>query len=195
LPDDPEQLRRLPGIGPYTVAALSSIAFHRDAAALDTNVRRVVGRLVFGYPAPDAAIARAAAELLPPGRSADWNQALMDFGSLQCTSARPACQICPLADVCAAAPVSDKRSVDRRVAESPEPYLGSRRFYRGRVVAVLRDLKSDETIPLAGLLALLKDEPAADDEAWLRGLVANLARDGLARIIDDAGSVRVGPPQ
>src|SRR5262249_26818104 len=101
LPSDPEALRRLPGIGPYTLGAIRSLVFHEDEPALDTNVRRVVGRLAFGHAAGAVDLARAARELVPAGRSADWNQALMDFGSIQCTASNPACLICPLRDRCA----------------------------------------------------------------------------------------------
>ena len=83
----PEDLRALPGVGPYTAAAVASFAFGAQVAAVDTNVRRVAERL--GRGAPDA--------LVPPGRAADWNQAAMELGATVCTARTPRCGACPVA--------------------------------------------------------------------------------------------------
>jgi A/G-specific adenine glycosylase len=106
LPDDAEALRALPGIGRYTAGAVLSFAYGRDTAVLDTNVRRVLGRVFFG---PRRA-ARVRGEktywdlaeaLVPPGRAYDFNQALMDFGATWCTPRRPRCLPCPMKGFCA----------------------------------------------------------------------------------------------
>jgi A/G-specific adenine glycosylase len=107
LPTTSGELRRLPGIGPYTAAAIAAIAFGRDEIAVDGNLRRVIARL-FDLDAPlgsaeaEQAIAGAAARLLPPGRAGDFNQALMDLGALICTPANPECPSCPLQAECLA---------------------------------------------------------------------------------------------
>jgi A/G-specific adenine glycosylase len=109
LPDDGHALRALPGIGRYTAGAMLSFAFGRDAAVLDTNVRRVLGRVFFGPRRlrrlrGDARLWALAESLVPRGRGYDFNQALMDFGATWCTARRPRCAPCPLRRVCATFP-------------------------------------------------------------------------------------------
>jgi len=98
----PRPLTALPGVGPYTAAAVASFAWDEQVAAVDTNVRRVVGRWEATAHAPRALAERAAA-LLPRGRAADWNQAMMELGATVCTARRPACARCPVAGWCAGA--------------------------------------------------------------------------------------------
>ncbi|HEX5417073.1 MAG TPA: A/G-specific adenine glycosylase [Chloroflexota bacterium] len=190
LPADAEALQRLPGVGPYTRTALQSFAFGEDVATIDTNVRRVVGRLVFGGDASHSAVERAATNLVPAGRSSDWNQALMDFGSLQCTASNPACLVCPLRVLCAARENPAPRA-PRKVAETAEPWIGSRRYLRGQIVARVRQLPPGGTIPLADLRDLLPD---FDGEARLLELARSLAAHGLVRVIDDDEGARIGAP-
>lgn len=106
LPRDGERLRRLPGIGRYTAGAILSFAYGHDEAVLDTNVRRVLGRVFLG----PRRLARLrgervfwelAARLVPRGRGYDFNQALMDFGATWCTARRPRCLPCPMRTFCA----------------------------------------------------------------------------------------------
>src|SRR4051794_35108909 len=82
LPADRATLLQLPGVGPYTAGAILSLAFGQDEPAMDTNVRRVIGRHQ-GDERP-ASVAAAAARLVPAGRASDWNQALMDLGATIC---------------------------------------------------------------------------------------------------------------
>jgi len=113
LPDDAERLRALPGIGRYTAGAILSFAYGRDVPILDTNVRRVLGRVFLG----PWRLARArgdkifwdlAASLLPAGRAYDFNQALMDFGATWCTPRKPRCSSCPMRALCATCRSSSK---------------------------------------------------------------------------------------
>ncbi|KJS01259.1 MAG: hypothetical protein VR65_09475 [Desulfobulbaceae bacterium BRH_c16a] len=107
VPCDYDQLRSLPGIGPYTAAAVASVAGNRDVPVIDANVMRVYARL-FDISLPiksrevQQRITRIAGELLPHGRARVFNQALMDLGGLVCTPKTPRCEICPLASTCAA---------------------------------------------------------------------------------------------
>src|SRR5690606_6894546 len=108
LPRDPDALLALPGVGPFTAAIVRTFGFGDDAAAVDTNIVRVIGRVVFGdlQPAketPPAAITAMAERLLPPGRSAEWNPALMDYGARVCLP-NPRCEDCVVASLCAARP-------------------------------------------------------------------------------------------
>ncbi|MGH7268363.1 MAG: A/G-specific adenine glycosylase [Candidatus Rokuibacteriota bacterium] len=107
LPDDDRALRALRGIGRYTAGAVRSFAFGRRAPILDTNVRRVLGRVFHGQDgrrlAP-AGLWRLAEELLPRRRVYDFNQALMDFGATWCTARKPLCLPCPLRRFCRSYP-------------------------------------------------------------------------------------------
>ena len=107
LPSDPAQLERLPGVGRYTAAAVASMAFGVDVAALDGNIRRVLAR-VFNVDLParspqgEARLLSLANENLPVGQAGDYNQALMDLGSSICTPRSPLCAVCPLTELCQA---------------------------------------------------------------------------------------------
>jgi len=109
LPEDEPALRRLPGIGRYTAGAIRAFAYGQHAAVLDTNVRRVLGRVFLG----PRRLARVRGEkawwdlagaLVPRGRAYDFNQALMDFGATWCTPRRPRCAPCPMRDDCRSYP-------------------------------------------------------------------------------------------
>jgi len=107
LPATLEELLALPGIGEYTAGAILSIAFGQDVPAIDANAARVLCRL-FDLPLNTATAAakrvlrRHAQELLPPGRAAEFNQALMELGSTLCRAKAPQCAACPLAPFCQA---------------------------------------------------------------------------------------------
>jgi A/G-specific adenine glycosylase len=114
----PEDLRSLPGVGPYTAAAVGSFAFGRQELAVDTNVRRVWRRL--GVPLS-----------APPGRAAELNQATMELGALVCRARAPRCGACPVAAWCPGpeAPAARRARTER--------FEDSSRWARGRVVASL----------------------------------------------------------
>src|SRR3954469_7143905 len=120
----PADLRTLPGVGPYTAAAVASFAFGAQVAAVDTNAMRVAERL--GRGTPEA--------LLAPGRAAEWNQAAMELGATLCTARAPRCDACPVAAWCASAGAAAAPSASRRGAERFED---SNRWVRGRIVAAL----------------------------------------------------------
>lgn len=118
-------LRALPGVGPYTAAAIASMAFGEPVPAVDTNLRRVLGRWV-GEPLDGSRLAATASDLVaePAG---DWNQALMDLGATTCRPANPQCDRCPVSEWCA----------DPTVYEAPprqSTFEGSRRQLRGALV-------------------------------------------------------------
>lgn len=107
VPCEYDRLRSLPGIGPYTAAAIASVAGNRDVAVVDANVIRVYSRLFdIGLPVKSRevrqSIAGIAGELLPHGRARAFNQALMDLGGLVCTPKTPRCEGCPIASSCMA---------------------------------------------------------------------------------------------
>ena len=194
FPDDPADLKKLPGIGAYTAGAIAAFAHERDVAFLDTNMRRVVSRVIFGSEsARESDAIEAASALVPPGHGWTWNQALIEFGALQCTARRPACIICPLRDDCAAYPtmqVALQRKSSRTLQAKSEPFESTSRFYRGRIVEALRALPADEAtgIPLAELGPRVREGFTSDDLPWLRDLIDGLERDGLALVAEDSPS-------
>jgi A/G-specific adenine glycosylase len=107
FPAEPAELRQLPGIGRYTAGAIASIAFDLRAAILEANTVRLLSRLIAYRGNPHSATGQAplwcvAEEILPQKGVADFNQALMELGSLICTPSEPKCVECPLSSVCAA---------------------------------------------------------------------------------------------
>lgn len=107
FPSTLEGIRSLQGVGDYTAAAVASIAFDVDAAAVDGNVYRVLSRY-YGVATPintpqgKRDFTQLASSLLPAGKAGTFNQALMDFGAIQCTPRSPRCVICPLVETCEA---------------------------------------------------------------------------------------------
>jgi A/G-specific adenine glycosylase len=172
-------LRILPGVGSYTAAAVASFAFGQRHAVLDTNVRRVLARLVRGEELPprsaSAAEVRLAESLLPaaPGRAARWSVAVMELGALVCTAARPDCASCPVARRCAWRRAGSPAGPSRPAAQR---YLGSDRECRGRLLDVLRQAAGP--VPAARLDAAWPDR--AQRTRALDGLVA----DGLAEAVE-----------
>ena len=174
VPSSAEELLTLPGVGSYTAAAVASFAFGHRHAVLDTNVRRVLARLVTGAslpaPASTAAERQLAQSFLPEdGRqAARWSVGLMELGALVCTAARPRCGECPLAADCTWLRLGRPASPARRPAPA---YPGSDRQCRGRLLAALR--ASAEPVP-PGILAAAWQDPAQ----YTRSL-ASLIADGL----------------
>ncbi len=200
LPTDPGALRALPGVGEYTANALACFALGQQTAVVDTNVRRVLGR-VFHWPSTpsDRESADTARHVLPEGQAWSWNQALMDLGATVCTSRRPTCLLCPLRELCRAAGAFEAEPAviaEGRAAYRPktERFEGSSRYYRGRVVAHLRGLATGESCGVDDLGAAVKADYADADAAWLRGLLEGLARDGLVALHGEGDGARVSLP-
>lgn len=100
FPSNAKELRNLPGIGAYTSAAIGAIAFREQAAAIDTNVQRVIARL-YGLSAPSRAeLEQRMLALLPADQPGDFTQAMMDLGATICRPRKPTCTVCPLRDDC-----------------------------------------------------------------------------------------------
>jgi A/G-specific adenine glycosylase len=141
VPASHADLLGLPGIGRYTAAAVCSFAFGQRHAVLDTNVRRVLARLITGTQFPPAqpsvAEIRLAESLLPadPGVASRWSVALMELGALVCTAARPHCAQCPVAPDCAWRLSGQPPAVARPRGQR---YAGTDRHCRGALLAVLR---------------------------------------------------------
>lgn len=199
IPSNPEELEKLPGIGPYTAGAVACFAYERDAAFLDTNMRRVLHRYFCGLKATTAAtdreLLRIAGELVPPKRGWRWNQALMETGALVCTARRPRCEACPLRPGCRAR--TEATSTGWPEPERTIParrYEDTNRYYRGRVLAELREISHEgkEGIALRELGRRIRQDFDEGDPFWLHAAVESLCKDGLARV--DSGPRAAGAP-
>ncbi|HUZ54883.1 MAG TPA: A/G-specific adenine glycosylase [Streptosporangiaceae bacterium] len=182
VPASISDLLVLPGVGAYTAAAVASFAFGQRHPVLDTNVRRVLARLVTGTePAgrSSASVAEIALaeSLLPPAgerRAATWSVAVMELGALICTAARPACDLCPVATACA------WRQSGMPPAAKPRPaqrYEGSDRQCRGALLAVLRSAPGP--VPAATL------DHCWPEPAQRQRVLGGLLADGLAQAYGD----------
>lgn len=185
IPDRMDELRRLPGVGEYTAAAVASFAFGQRQVVLDTNVRRLLARAVLGSAQPTRSGSdewAAAEELLPRTRhrAAGWAAASMEVGALLCTARTPKCQRCPLRRRCAW--VARGRPEPSEPAARPQPYQGTDRQCRGVILALLRDQDTAETVEA---LAAWPDREQAERA------VASLVSDGLAST-DAAGRLTLG---
>ena len=201
MPRSTDALRALPGIGPYTAAAIRAFAFDLDDAPIDTNVRRIVHRMFYGAEYPPRAsaqvLAARALEIVPAGMAHDWNSALMDLGATICGARAPKCGQCPVAGVCAAAPIDANRlERERREHAKPMPparairFESTARYARGRIVDRLRELAAGERISLLDLhrdVQPLVPSRSIDDIA---ALVCALGRDGVLALYEDGVSLR-----
>jgi A/G-specific adenine glycosylase len=171
FPDVEAGLAALPGVGPYTAAAIAAIAFDRPANVVDGNVERVMARLFAvetPLPAAKPELRRLAATLVADDRPGDWAQALMDLGATLCTPAAPACDRCPAARACRARAGGAPQGYPRREAKADRPRRHGAAFVLtsgGDVALVRRPPKG----LLGGMLALptseWRDAPWTDAEA------------------------------
>ncbi len=195
FPDDVDRLRALPGIGPYTAAAIAAIAFGRPVVPIDGNVERVVAR-VFAIaeplPAAKPAIAAGAASLgtdpLAQARPSDFVQALFDLGATICTPANPACALCPWRPDCAGHAAGIAGELPRKAPKKLRPLRHGAHFWltdaQGRVLLRRR--------PPSGLLGGMTELPGTPwrAEPWSAGQA--LAHAPLPAEWRPAGEVRHG---
>ncbi|HXZ75798.1 MAG TPA: A/G-specific adenine glycosylase, partial [Streptosporangiaceae bacterium] len=183
VPAELDALLALPGVGSYTAAAVASFAFGQRHAVLDTNVRRVLARLVAGQPMPAAASSaaerRLAESLLPaePAVAARWSVAVMELGALVCTAASPRCGTCPVARDCAWLAAGRPSEPAEAARRRTQRYDGTDRQCRGRLLAVLRE--AGDPVSRAGF------EAAWPGQAQLDRALDGLVADGLVDPLPD----------
>jgi len=176
FPDTEQGLRALPGIGPYTAAAIAAIAFGCRTMPVDGNIERVASRLFAveeALPQAKPSIQKLAATLLAESRAGDTAQALMDLGSSICTPKKPACSLCPLNAGCAARARGDAETFPRKAPKKAGALRQGAAFVvrRGDEILV-------RTRPEKGLLGGMTEVPgslwrvAQQDEAALNGAPA-----------------------
>ncbi|HEV7605296.1 MAG TPA: hypothetical protein VGO15_10040 [Candidatus Limnocylindrales bacterium] len=198
VPADLVALESLPGVGPYTARAVGAIAFGMAVGAVDTNVRRVLGRIVAGDTGRlgAAELQRLADGAVPSDRSGAWNHALMDLGATLCRPREPLCDACPARALCryAQAPAVARTAGDRvgkapragtgpaMAREIPAPFRSTSRWLRGRILDRLRELADDEWL-------ILGDAIGGHDLGAVTTAGHALARDGLLEL--DAAALPV----
>jgi A/G-specific adenine glycosylase len=164
FPRDEAALLELPGIGPYTAAAIASIAFGDKATPVDGNVERVVARLFAietPLPAAKSELKRQASTMTPDRRAGDFAQAMMDLGATICTPNRPSCLVCPVQRHCVAHAKGIEASLPNKAAKALRP------IRQGIAFVVLRE---DGYVllrrrPDAGLLGGMMEVPSTDWDA------------------------------
>jgi len=162
VPDEPQALAALKGVGPYTAGAILSIAYNRPEPAVDGNVMRVLSRLFLiqdsvSEPATRRGMEDLARRLIPPGKAANFNQALMELGALICTPTQPRCDHCPVTRWCLARREGVAAQLPvKTAARAPRPVdmVAAVIRHQGRVLIVRR--------PSEGLLGGLWEFPAGE---------------------------------
>jgi len=192
FPDTEPALRELPGVGPYTAAAIAAIAFDRRAVVVDGNVERVIARLYcLEKPLPDCKpeIRALADALTPDRRPGDYAQAVMDLGATVCTVASPKCVLCPWSTDCAGK--STARDLPRRWPKKAKPLRRGAAFWvvRGDGAVLLRRR------PPRGLLGGMMEVPSTEWREGPAGDPAAAAAEsplplGSARVLE--GTIRHG---
>ncbi|GCE21001.1 A/G-specific adenine glycosylase [Dictyobacter kobayashii] len=204
IPDTIDELLKLKGVGRYTAGAIACFAYHKQVATVDTNIRRVLHRAFLGLEHPDpkandAQMLTLAEQVLPIGHAYNWNQALMDMGATICTSGNPLCGDCPLQQQCVAYTDMSQYSLFpsgtvlrqlRKVAEKKagyqaKPFTSTNRYFRGRIVDLLRSTPARQRIPLATLGPQIKPEFCEQDHDWLKKIIDGLVKDGLLDANED----------
>jgi A/G-specific adenine glycosylase len=206
VPNSVEKLLALPGIGSYTANAIAAFAYRQHVVVLDVNIRRVYSRWMRQMPSTIALcsedeIATFARAIVPPNRSSDWHQAVMDIGAMFCTARAPKCTVCPVQDICASAGQMEAKTPTKRLEPSfrGEPH----RIWRGRIVDILRSLANGTEISASDVLARLlapkaiqapmnqemvfqqpRAEKLLDDEAkeWFARLLTKLEHEKMISI-------------
>jgi A/G-specific adenine glycosylase len=175
VPVEVALLRRLPGVGPYSAAAVASIAGGVAVAALDVNVRRIVARVSSGADPTSADVDAIAASWVDRSDPGAWNQALMDLGREHCRAV-PRCDGCPLERWCAFR-LAGGAIAATTVARRQPRFDGSMRQVRGRIVGVLRERPRATTSALSVWTGVPRDRVAIALDALVRdGIVARHGR-------------------
>lgn len=187
IPQNEEEWLRFKGIGPYTAAALTVFSLHQPATPIDTNIRRVLARVMLGIPFPDKEADHSLKtvfknHLLRGKRFFDLPQALFDLATMICTK-KPACAICPLRISCKSAPaflagtILTPKAMHKKVKETKhrnKPYPD--RIYRGRILTQVRT--HPKGISPRRLGVLIDQEYESDrDEEWLLRMIDRLIHD------------------
>jgi A/G-specific adenine glycosylase len=199
-PQTEEELLELPGIGRYTARAILSFAFGQHTAVVDTNVKRVLRRVIDGKEAAEQPTYSErewfvfADQILPPEQADPWNQLVMDLGALVCTARGPQCEKCPVKEQCAAQQKADQLgfstyrefllSLPKAAKNSAKPktrFEDTDRFFRGRIMDTLRQAATTRQ----QLWQVMQDEYGLADQVRFETLLTKLAAEGLIQLSEE----------
>jgi A/G-specific adenine glycosylase len=196
VPDAVEALMTLPGVGPYTARAVAAIAFGVPVGAVDTNVRRVLGRVATGDPQTlgGAELQALADAVVPPERAGDWTHALMDLGAGPCGSRDPRCDACPAQPWCRFAAEAAPRlrtparagpgakASARRPVSASAPFASTNRWLRGRIIARAREAEDGTWV--------CYDEPVGSHSGRaVREAVLTLGHEGMLEVRESPAGI------
>jgi A/G-specific adenine glycosylase len=183
FPADATALAALAGVGPYTAAAIASIAFGQRAAPVDGNIERVVARLfavAAPLPAAKPEVRRLAESLTPAERPGDFAQAMMDLGAMICTPLRPACALCPWNGVCEAHRLGLAETYPRKTPKAEGRLRRGAAFWVERADGAVLV----RTRPLRGLLAGMTEVPTSE---WTHDFDAAAVLSAAPRVTNGKG--------
>lgn len=185
LPSSVDKLLELPGIGPYTAGAIACFAFGQDVAFIDTNIRRVLHRVLVGPDLPartvsDREMAALATQMVPVGSGYAWNQALMELGATICRARVAECLHCPLRDVCKSAGQITvlATQVGTRRGAPAQRFEETARYARGRIIATLSTHEGDG-LSVAELAAHIRGSDSEVEREWVEAQLPRLLTEGL----------------
>ncbi len=186
IPNNLTLLQELPGIGPYTASAVASFAFNADVPVIDVNIKRILERYFSPPPEKpkqyDLTLRNLEEKSLPKGQSSVWHNALMDFGSLCCTAKNPSCDKCPLQSQCTFTaelrrlPPEQRAHLFATKKKKIVPFIGSTRYYRGKILALLRE---QHTLSITALQNYMQTTYQLTDPVFLDHLLKGLEKEGL----------------
>jgi len=185
VPHTEDEWRALPGVGPYTAAAIAGFANRKRTIAIDTNVRRVTGRVFCGIPFPQLKdtdhILRVLRTVLPKrGKYWEIPAAFMDLGSSVCRSAAPHCQVCPLRVDCKARQKFERGTQHVPLTKTSERIHRNKKYpdriYRGRILSLVCKAPCVKRKIGARIDDTYDDE---NDAEWIERMIARLVRDKL----------------
>jgi len=173
FPEDEEKLLLLPGIGPYTAAAVLSFAFNKDIIVIDVNIEVLFKRLFYWND-----VKMSAESSLPSGRSRDWHNALMDIGAVYCTAVNPNCNDCPLQRECDSA--FDTEKIESTwTKKKVVPFKQSDRIVRGNI---LKMLTQNDGLVIDDVYDSLIGQGIERDRVIFDSILEALAKEGLVVI-------------
>ncbi len=186
-PTDEAGWQTLKGVGPYMAAALAEFVNHQRAVVIDTNVRRVAGRVFFRLPFPSLADDKRIMRVLEqelPRRGAHWDipQAMMDLANTVCAPKQPRCEACPLRNACKSRaaflqPQTLQKRTRKKITERiREGKKYPDRIYRGRILALVR---TKGQIKLSHVGHAVDETDTLHDESWIEEMTTRLVKDGL----------------
>ncbi|MBI2112791.1 A/G-specific adenine glycosylase [Candidatus Woesearchaeota archaeon] len=174
FPRTEEELQKLPGIGPYTSAAILAFAYNLPAIVIDTNIRRVFFRIFLGKPSLLPNLQQKIINHVSKENSREYHNALMDFGAMICTARSPKCEECIFSQNCTTTKIYSKEEMETIASTifktKQSKFIGSNRYYRSMI---LKKVQEKNEITIDELKRTLPQEKDA------KNLVAQLVKDKL----------------